>query len=1610
MNVYSNAFNYETYFSGKVDTRTGQFGCQVQLATLYPSGPLEVSRTVTLSFAMLGAVGGTYGAHWRLSNTEFDVSLLTLTLLTGDKYQTQSLPSVGGTLVIKDRKLKDLVVKRADANTLHVIYKDGCVEVLRRNGSTGPYQIVSLLFENGEQYTWHYDAGGALERILNAQQQELLVLTYVGGRLAAADARVEGGRFARTLFTYTSGRLTRVSVPFDHKDGPASAGYTFGYTPTFGNGLVAINRLTSPMGGDQLIRYAENGHAYGNGQYIPRVIAWEHTPAANQPAMARTYTYSTDRNFTGYPFSGGFREGVDNLLSVSGDYFYWVRETRIDPASGNGRELTATQVTFNKFHLQTEESVLREGTVTATLMTYNMVAGQFDDQPANFQLPKAITKRYERAGAPTRTVIEHIVTDDYGNELGRTEASGIRIERSFYPVAGVIGQCPEDSHKLFVRYVRQERLIPTGAASPERITDYTHTRIPPTGASYFVLQLSCIQVGAFSQEHTYYDTPVELAGRLKKTSCTIDGLSLTSDFSYVVTAENLIETRTLTGREGHVLESGRMLSLVNRRLMSMTQDGGSTLFLEYEVSGRLTAEKVSSGQTRVGRTYAYAFPAGGKGAHMITTDAQGTQVITYFDGLGREVSEAQLMTGGQERALGTWTYDALGQCSERINFDYVTDGMRTLKSTYAYSPWGNSRSVHNADGRVLIDEYDPQLNARTEGVEGGQRLKTSFNEYNQPVKVERLDANNVSVELESRTYDNLGRCRTVLDVNKTLTDLTYDHFNRVLTVLQKPVDGTPQRLRRLEYALGTSDERVIALLIDDKRLCTRTYDSLGRMTHQLRGTGQASTWEYESGWMSPLSMVSPRGARQQVTYDKALDVQSKVEMTGLGVSTYQHDPVVGALMRSETNGLVHEYLHDVNGYLAKETQTANGTSLTALYSYSPGGRLLSQTAADNQVSAIEYDASGRFSRMTTGAMVVEQTYDTRGRPQKLTTAYDTTRVVTQLSYDSLGREAERRFEHNGVLLQVITQTYDANSLLQTRFLRNANSQVVTGETFTYDAYHRLKTYRCEGVEHPQDRLGRSIAEQDFSFDNLNNITRVLTTFVGGEQDICDRFFTGTDPTQLTRLTHTLPAQDVTLTYDASGNLQVGTAGQAYIYNDFEQLTEVRTNTHQYRYQYDAESRQALASRGNEPPVKLMYMNDRLDCLVEGDKKIRFTDGGDQVLARSGGVDGPQLHANDASGSVRGISVPGQAHVRRHYTPYGDAQVVPNDGKARTMADLQVPAFNGLRLDAASNLYFLGNGQRAFDADLLVFLQADPLGPLDEGGINCYAYGACNPVNMTDPSGLWPSWLKWVLTGTALVLSIVTAGLAAPGLVAAAAAYTTAATAAALATASGGAAAATATAAAATAAMVVASKAALFTASALGVVGGTLSTAALGIGAVDQMMGWDRSHHMRNLGWASLGFSIASWTVSLAGAYTSASLAYTAAIKAGAAKGFERYAGFFDTPIGSGLQAAGKSMVGLSYKFTDKQGITTFSKAWGVTRFALRTTNFGRAIEARVKAASPGSDTGPVQPSPDASAQPQSQATGSRLLDMTASTTGYYQAFRDEVTRIRQPILREMMQA
>ncbi|WP_330209146.1 RHS repeat domain-containing protein [Pseudomonas sp. AM4(2022)] len=1571
MDIYSQAFNFDTRFGARVDPRTGQYGCRIQLATLYPQGPLEVSRTIALSFSMLNNKVGVYGTSWSISNTEFDSTRSRLTLLTGEQFKTQSLPPVGGTLLIKDRKLKDLVVKRPDATTLHVIYKDGTVEILKRTGSTTPYRIDAIQFENGERLKWEYAPGGSLERILDHDQQVLLLLTYSNGRLVCSDTRVDGGRYARIAFTQLNARLTGFTAPYDSRESPPSARYVLDWQ-AFRNGMIAIKRVRSPMGGDELINYAENGHRYANGQYIPRVTSWVQTPAASQPGMSRTYSYSPDMNFTGYPFSGGFREGEDNLYLIGSKYDYWTEETCIDNTAHEA-PLSVTRTTYNKFHLLIEEQVLREGTRTTRAIEYNVCPGLFPAQPPNLQLPRVITTSYALvAGGAERVVKVESETDDYGNELSRTEDSGERIEYSYYSKDGELGKCPADPHDLFPRYVKQERLIPAGGTPAVRLTEYTHTRVPHTGNSYFVLQESVAQAGVFSTQQTYYDTPAELAGRLKSTTSTIDGQVLVSNYSYTVTGDTLSETCRLLGREGHWLESVRTHSLVDRRLLLMSRDGGATLVTAYDVAGRLTAQTASPGEPQeASRYFVYHYAGPTTRAHLVMTDAQGRSTVTYFDGAGRPVAEALLLeNGAKEQPLGTWRYDALGQTVERTHIDYLPDGERVLTTRYAYNAWGNACRVSRADGSVAIDEYDPRLHLRVTGVEGGERLETYLNAHHQPFLVNRVDALGQVTEVESCLYDGLGRCLSRLDVDKHRIDYTYDLFDRVLTTLHTPSDGSPARLRTVAYASGTSEAQPSSISIDGKQVGSRTYDSLGRLTAQSRGTAPATTWHYETNWTEPVSVVSGSGRRQQWTYDKELGTPSTVKMAGHTDRQYRHDPVSGQPTYSESGTLKHELFHDVNGYPEKEVQTVLGMALVTQYGYSIGGRMLQYISDDGQRSEFEYDSMGRVCTMTAGTVVIEQRYDMFARPDVLTTRYADTEVVTQVSYDPLGREAQRRFLHNGVLLHIMSSTYHPNSLLASRIVRDAASELVMGETFTYDASLRLKTYKCEGREHPQDSLGRDIVGQQFCFDSLDNITHVVTTFADGAQDISERFFTDADPTRLTRVTHSNPLQDDALTYDAAGNLTGGPAGRTYTYNGYDQLTCVQEGSQQCSYQYDAESRQVVATRDNESPVAMVYAGDHLDRLVQGSRKLRYFNVGGQVQVRTGGVEGPQLHLNDGAGTVRGVVEPGQAPVQRHYAPYGEGQVVPQDGSVRSMADLQLPAFNGERLDAAVGLYHLG--ARAYDPGLMVFCSADPLAPFDEGGINSYAYCAGNPVNLIDPSGLLPKWLAWTLTGVALALSLVAFKVAVVGLAAGIGKLT---------------------------GLALAGKVLATVATSASSIAGTLGITGLSIEAVDKQMGWDRSQHIKNLGWASLGFSTVGVVASVS---LSATLGVKAFREASMLRASEHTTGFLSSPLGKGLVAAGKNATGRSYSFAGPKEITPASQLFGGARSVLRWTNFGRSLDARLKSTQAQPMTEDEQPQSQQQPQPRPMSLG--LVDMSGSSFQFYGEFRREAARIRQSVL------
>lgn len=81
---------------------------------------------------------------------------------------------------------------------------------------------------------------------------------------------------------------------------------------------------------------------------------------------------------------------------------------------------------------------------------------------------------------------------------------------------------------------------------------------------------------------------------------------------------------------------------------------------------------------------------------------------------------------------------------------------------------------------------------------------------------------------------------------------------------------------------------------------------------------------------------------------------------------------------------------------------------------------------------------------------------------------------------------------------------------------------------------------------------------------------------------------------------------------------------------------------------------------------------------------------------------------------------------RTYTVYGFA--------APVSAMPQMLGYAGERLDSFTKLYFLGNGKRAYHSAIMRFSSPDSKSPFDIGGLNCYAYCGCDPVNKVDPSG------------------------------------------------------------------------------------------------------------------------------------------------------------------------------------------------------------------------------------------------------------------------------------
>ena len=540
--------------------------------------------------------------------------------------------------------------------------------------------------------------------------------------------------------------------------------------------------------------------------------------------------------------------------------------------------------------------------------------------------------------------------------------------------------------------------------------------------------------------------------------------------------------------------------------------------------------------------------------------------------------------------------------------EWLNTASTWLATTMTYDTFGNVKTVTDARGNPMTNEYDPT----------GTSLAKMTNALNYTRQF---------------TYDaKTGQVTSTTDPNGQTTQTTYDPFGRVdrvygpLTTLDLPTT-------RYVYALGSPISKTTVCeriqVGGTEELCTSTFtDGLGRAI-QTRSPAKDSAKEVVTGTVD----FNSRGlvVTQWLPYLETASVLYASPAAGLATVQYVYDPLGRITTTTQPDGTTTQTtyddrqvtLTDANGHQTRRTVDAHGRLLTVeeldgsatpttRYTYDALDRVVDVTDAASHHTTLTYDSLGRKTQMIDPDMGTwAYTYDA---VDNLITQTDARGVKTTFAYDKLNRVTSKSYTYNGSRVitnpGTVTYTYDAAP----SFPKGRLSRVDDGSgntQFDYDALGRLlkETKTISGapfvVQRSYDLLGRvtTLTYPDgdavlYTYTRQGGIDQVrlqsgaTTTTIASNLDynaagqllklaygngVTTDYQYDAKTLRLqslrTQTASATPLQNFTYTYDAVGNVQTITdavygANQRFTYDARDRLTGV-TGAYDETYGYDA---------------------------------------------------------------------------------------------------------------------------------------------------------------------------------------------------------------------------------------------------------------------------------------------------------------------------------------------------------------------------------------------------------------------------------------------------------
>lgn len=799
-----------------------------------------------------------------------------------------------------------------------------------------------------------------------------------------------------------------------------------------------------------------------------------------------------------------------------------------------------------------------------------------------------------------------------------------------------------------------------------------------------------------------------------------------TDFSYYPDTDpephNRYQLRTITNALGHVTTYDNYNRFGKPELI--VPPYGESIILDYDVQGRLQTK------TQGSIVITYDYYADGMLHHIYLPDSRSIE-YTYT-----ESNKIKTIADTQNNKI-TYHYDTYETHGKPVRIEiHDPDNQLQKYIEYSYEQTGDlDKTIHLGNTLNPYEDLDydtaGNLKFRTDAL--GRITEYVYDELNR--REEIIEPGAVTTGFDYDGNDNL---KTVTDANGNATTIFYDDFGRKTSRTSPDTGLTQYEYDQADNLKAATDANGITVNYE--------YDALNRpKAVRYPDSSQDITYTYdESGFAGLLTTVIDSTGTTTYQYDqyRRLEIETRSQ-DGLEFPTsYQYNNNSEIIWITFSSGRIINYNRNVDGRIENVTTTYQEitNTLAENITYKPFGPRQNMTLGNGLTLENSYNLLYRLeSTKDSAGSLYDRTYQyhATGNVWTITDAIDAA-ASQEFGYDDLGRLQTAQGKYGDYAWE-----YDN---VGNRLSEALNTEI-TSYSYPDDSNKLAQVMGQAATDYGYDNAGNiiSIGDTALSRDQGNRLASVeVNSTPVGEY--------GYDHRNL-RTESTTGGETVYYVYDHSGNLisEVGDQGtliRDYVYLDGRLLAHYTYNGETLPDAGEAQLLTPLASTVSIEdtetellPVTTMSVPDvNTALLVQVYLLLLFNEdqsGASVVYYINDHLGTPQMLLDSA----------GQIVWQGNYSPFGGVDIVVNTMENNFR-------FPGQYFDAETGLHY--NWHRYYDPATGRYISADPIGL--EGGINLYAFANLNPVNYTDPDGLFaigaiPAFeiVKW--GGAALIAAL-----------------------------------------------------------------------------------------------------------------------------------------------------------------------------------------------------------------------------------------------------------------